>query len=437
MVHRLAADGLRVLAVAGRTIKEDHNGRDVGEDGAVPEELTEKLTLLGFVALADTPRPEAAPAVAALRTAGLDTIMITGDHPVTARAIATGLGFPVDRIVTGPEFAALDEAARTALASSATVFARISPEQKLRVIAALQRSGRVVGMTGDGANDAAAIRMADVGIGMGTRGSTSARSASDLVLTRPDLTLLLDALVEGRAMWDRVRDAVSVLVGGNAGEVGFTLVGTALTGRAPIGTRQFLLVNMLTDLLPSMAIALAPSPQEAALRMALLRSAPPSLGKPLARDIAVRGGATAAGALAAWQVGRLTGTRRRASTMALGALVGTQLGQTLLVGGRNSLVAATVAGSVVVLVGIVQTPGVSQFFGCTPVGPVAWGTVVTCAAASTALAALAGRFLGGEASAASSREAIFPVRDAPPSPLDGLRPAGAPVARTPEPRSGR
>jgi cation-transporting ATPase I len=275
-------------------------------------------------------------------------------------------------------------------------------------------------MTGDGANDAAAIRMADVGIGMAARGSTSARSAADLVLTRPDLTLLLDALVEGRAMWDRVRDAVSVLVGGNAGEVGFTLVGTALTGRAPLGTRQFLLVNMLTDLLPSMAIALAPSPQEAAQRIALLRAAPPSLGSPLVRDIAVRGAATAAGALAAWQVGRLTGTRRRASTMALGALVGTQLGQTLLVGGRNPLVAATVAGSVVVLVAIVQTPGVSQFFGCTPMGPVAWATVVTCAAA-----------------APSVREDIPPVRTAQPSALVVLRPSGGPAARTSAPRSGR
>ena len=438
MVQRLAADGLRVLAVAGRTLQEDHQGAQLGEDPLDPEELTEDLVLLGFVALADTPRREAAPTVAALRGAGLRTIMITGDHPVTARAIATGLGIPAGSVVTGLEFAALDEDARTELASRATVFARISPEQKLRVIAALQRSGRVVAMAGDGANDAAAIRLADVGIGMAGRGSTSARSAADVVLTCPDLTLLLDALVEGRAMWDRVRDAVSVLVGGNAGEVGFTVVGTALSGRAPIGTRQFLLVNMLTDLLPSMAIALAPTPQEAAQRLALLRSAPPSLGRPLARDIALRGAATAAGALAAWTVGRCTGRRRRASTMALAALVGTQLGQTLLVGGRNPLVAATVAGSVLALLALVQTPAVSQFFGCTPLGPVAWATVVACAAATTALAALAGRLLRGEAPAATSAREDFPaVRAAWPSPLVVLRPPAAPGLRTPTPRSGR
>lgn len=121
-------------------------------------------------------------------------------------------------------------------------------------------------MTGDGSNDAAAIRTADVGIGMAAHGSATARNAADLVLTEPDITLLLDALAEGRAMWRRVRDAVGILVGGNAGEVAFTLLGTAITGRAPVGTRQFLLVNLHTDMFPAMAVALshAPPPLEEA-----------------------------------------------------------------------------------------------------------------------------------------------------------------------------
>jgi len=358
-----------------------------------PEQFTEDLTLLGFVALADIPRPQAAPTIAALHTAGLATVMITGDHPVTAQAIAAGLGIPTGRVVTGPELAGLDDVARTRLVARASVFARVSPEQKLRIIAALQRSGRVVAMTGDGANDAAAIRLADVGIGMAAHGSTSARSAADLVLTDPDVSLILDALVEGRAMWGRVRDAVAILLGGNAGEVGFTLAGTALAGRAPIGTRQFLLVNMLTDLLPSMAIALAGTPADPGERQALLAGGVPSLGGPLLRDIAIRGTTTGAGALAAWQVGRFTGTRRRASTIALAALVGTQLGQTLLVGGRNPLVLATGVGSAAVLAGIIQTPGLSQFFGCTPLGPVAWVTATGCATGATLLAAAAPHLL--------------------------------------------
>jgi cation-transporting ATPase I len=248
-------------------------------------------------------------------------------------------------------------------------------------------------MTGDGANDAAAIRLADVGIGMAARGSTPARSAADLVLTEPDVGLLVDALVEGRAMWRRVRDAVAILLGGNAGEVGFTLVGTALAGQAPLGTRQFLLVNMLTDLLPAMAIALAPTPDQRAQRERLLAEGVPSLGAPLLHDIAVRGTATAAGALLAWQIGRWTGTRRRAGTMALAALVGTQLGQTLLVGRRNPLVLATGLGSAAVLVALVQTPVLSRFFGCTPLGPVAWSTVGACCVATTVLAGAADRLL--------------------------------------------
>jgi len=303
------------------------------------------------------------------------------------------LGIPAERVVTGPELAGLDEQARTALVTHASVFARVSPEQKLRIIGALQRAGRVVAMTGDGANDAAAIRLADVGIGMAAHGSVSARTAADLVLTTPDVSLILDALVEGRAMWGRVRDAVAILLGGNAGEVGFTLAGTALAGRAPIGTRQFLLVNMLTDLAPSMAIALAATPTDPAQRRNLLTDEVPSLGAPLLRDIAIRGATTGAGALMAFQIGRLTGTHRRAATIALAALVGTQLGQTLLIGARNPLVLATGLGSAALLAGLIQTPGISQFFGCTPLGPLAWTTVLASSTAATMIAAVAPRLL--------------------------------------------
>jgi len=392
MIHTLAGEGLRVLAVARRNISEV---RPETTDGPSPdpEELTEDLTLLGFLALADIPRPQSASTISTLHTAGLATVMITGDHPVTARAIAHQFGIPATRVVTGPELAGLDEQARTALVTQASVFARVSPEQKLQVIAALQSSGRVVAMTGDGANDAAAIRLADVGIGMAAHGSVSARTAADLVLTTPDVSLIIDALVEGRAMWGRVRDAVSILLGGNAGEVAFTLAGTALAGHAPIGTRQFLLVNMLTDLLPSMAIALAATPTDPAQRHDLLTDAVPSLGAPLLRDIAIRGTTTAAGAFTAYQIGRFTGRRKRASTIALAALVGTQLGQTLLVGGRNPLVLATGLGSAAALAAIIQTPGVSQFFGCTPLGPLAWATVTGASTTATLLAAAAPHLL--------------------------------------------
>ena len=379
-VQRLAGRGLRVLAVARRNMAKAAG--DVPAD--YPAELVGDLTLLGFLALADVARPGAAKTVADLQEAGLSVVMITGDHPVTAQAIAESLRVPADHVVTGPELATADESARLELVRSARVFARVSPEQKLRIVTTLQSDGRVVAMTGDGANDAAAIRVADVGIGMAARGSSSARSAADLVLAEPDVSLLPDALIEGRAMWRRVRDAVAILIGGNAGEVAFTLAGTALGGRAPLGTRQFLLVNMLTDLLPAMAIAVAPTPDSPSDRARLLSEGAPSLGRPLLTDIGVRGLTTSAGALGAWAAGRVTGTRRRASTMALAALVGTQLGQTLVVGGRDPLVAVTAIGSSAVLAAIIQTPFVSQFFGCTPLDPVAWALVLGWAAGATA-----------------------------------------------------
>jgi cation-transporting ATPase I len=271
----------------------------------------------------------------------------------------------------------------------------VSPEQKLQIIQALQQGGRVVAMAGDGANDAAAIRMADVGIGMAAKGSTSARSAADLVFTEPDISLVLDSLVEGRAMWRRVRDAVAVLVGGNVGEVLFTLLGTALAGHAPISTRQFLVVNMFTDLLPSMALALAPTPADPEERTSLLKAGPPSLGGPLLRDIGIRGAVTSLGALTAWQLGRIGGTRRRSGTIALASLVGAELGQTLLLGGRDPLVLATGLGSAAMLAAIIQTPGVSQFFDCTPLDPFAWTVVLGCSAGATLASAVVPRLVPG------------------------------------------
>ena len=377
-VHELASRGLRVLAVARRNVA------DVAE-AADPEEIAElgDLTLLGFIGLADTARPSAASTVSALRRAGIRPVMITGDHPVTARAIAASLGIPTSDLVTGPQLGELDEAARIEQVRRAAVFARVSPEQKLQIVEALQRDGQVVAMAGDGANDAAAIRLADVGIGIAARGSTSARTAADLVLTEPDLRALIDALVEGRAMWQRVRDAVAVLLGGNVGEIAFTLAGTALAGRAPISTRQFLVVNMFTDLLPSMALALTPTPTEPAQRAAVLSTGPPSLGRPLLHDIGFRGAVTSTSALLAWSIGRFIGTQRRAGTIGLATIVGAELGQTLLLGGGRPLVVGMSLGSALALVAMIQTPGVSRFFDCTPLGPVAWTVVLVCSMGAT------------------------------------------------------
>ncbi|WP_131806010.1 cation-translocating P-type ATPase, partial [Mycobacterium alsense] len=424
LVLRLAEQGLRVLAVAQRPWERGTTEEDTDADEV--DAAARDLELIGYVGLADTARASARPLIEALVESGRRVVLITGDHPVTARAIARQLGLPSDaREVSGAELAALDEDDRARLAADAQVFARVSPEQKVQIVAALQRSGQVTAMVGDGANDAAAIRMADVGIGVSGRGSSAARGAADIVLTDDDLGVLLDALVEGRGMWGGVRDAVSILVGGNVGEVLFTIIGTALgTGRAPVGTRQLLLVNLLTDMFPALAVAVTPQyPQpeddqdeggtadrdaeelQRAFQLAALSEPAPSLDAPLMRQIVTRGAVTAAGATSAWAIGRWTpGTERRTATMGLTALVATQLAQTLLTRRHSPLVIGTALGSAGVLVAIVQTPGVSQFFGCTPLGPVAWAGVIGSTAGATAVSVLAPNWLANRVAALEPKE---------------------------------
>jgi cation-transporting ATPase I len=411
VIASLAGTGLRVLAIAearppegapSRSTDPDSDsgtavGAPLGADGEPADlaALITGLTLVGFVAIADTPRATAAAAIRRLSGAGVRITMITGDHPTTASAIAEQLGIAEPhRVLTGAQLDSLPKRARLARIAETSVFARVSPEQKVRIVQALQQAGHVVAMTGDGSNDAAAIRLADVGIAMAGRGSISARTAADLVLADPDPTLIVAALLEGRALWGNVRDAVSILVGGNAGEIGFTVLGTAISGRAPLATRQLLLVNMLTDMLPALAVALAPAKpggDGTDGNVDPLAAGPVAglWGPALARDLAVRGTATAAGATLAWQCGRMTGRQRRADTMGLGALVGTQLGQTLITGRHSPLVIATSVVSAAALCAIVETPGVSQFFGCTPLGPVGWSVVAGSSAAATLAAVVA------------------------------------------------
>ena len=378
-VARLADEGLRLLAVAERRSGLPDRADDL-------EPLVGELTLIGFLGISDSPRDGASDAVRRMVEAGLRPVMVTGDHPATASAIARAVGLPAEAVLTGAELEQMTEEERVRRAAETTVFARVSPEQKVRIVEALRGSGRVVAMTGDGTNDAAAIRLADVGIGIGGAGSISARSAADLVLAEPDLTLMHDALVESRAMWHRMQEAVSILVGGNAGEVGFMMLGTAIAGRAPINIRQMLVVNLLTDMFPALAVALAAGRDRG--------SAAPvdsALGASLARTVAIRGTTTALGATLAWTIGRYTGRGRRADSMGLVALVGTQLGQTLLTDWRSPLVVATTLASAAVLLAIVETPGVSRLFGCTPIGPLAWTVAIAASLIGTVAAAAAQR----------------------------------------------
>ena len=311
-VRAMASDGLRVIAVAHRELTAGQAAAGRNDPDAFAALCGEGLRFAGLLGLSDTPRPDAAGVLEGLADRGIGIRLITGDHPVTATAIAAELGMAVtaDRVISGPDWEGLSRRGQEQAVRDRMVFARMSPEHKVQVVETLERVGQVCAMVGDGANDAAAIRVATVGIGVAARGSDPARTAADMILLDGRIASLLDALDEGRQLWRRVQAAVSVLLGGNAGEVAVAIIGTALTGRSPLNTRQLLLVNMLTDALP--AAALAVSRPHSDLRYA---GRGPDRAA-LWRTVATRGTVTAGAATGAWVLGSVSGRPRRASTVA-------------------------------------------------------------------------------------------------------------------------
>ncbi|MBK8264229.1 MAG: HAD-IC family P-type ATPase [Nannocystis sp.] len=377
----LAGEGLRVLALAERGATEE---RDL-DDARIA-----RLHFAGFITLSDPPRATAAQAITRLHAAGIDVLMITGDHPRTARRIADELGLLRGRaVLTGPELEALSDDELDPLLPQLAVIARATPAHKVRIVKAQQRAGRVVAMTGDGANDAAAIRLADVGIALGERSTLAARDAAGLIVVDERIETIVDAIAEGRAMWSSVRDAIAILTGGNLGEIGFAVASGVLGGGTALNPRQLLLINLLTDVAPAMAIALRP-PSEAALRDLLAEGPKAALGDALNRQILLRAITTASGAGAAWIAAKLIPGRHSGdATVALLALVATQLGQTLVVGAPTREIWAASLGSFALLLAIVETPGLSHLFGCTPIGPLGLGAAFGASALATGAAVIA------------------------------------------------
>ena len=387
-VAALAGEGLRVIAVARRELTAAQLS-SMGEDPE-PEEIAEfcrdGLTFVGLLGLSDTPREEAAELLADLERREIPVRLITGDHPLTATAIARELGLRVtsEQVISGAEWDALSRKDQERAVTDRVVFARMSPENKVQVVQTLERTGKVSAMVGDGANDAAAIRAATVGIAVVAHGSEAASTAADVVLLDERIDTLLDALDEGRELWQRVQAAVAVLLGGNAGEVAFAIIGSALTGSSPLNARQLLLVNMLTDALPATALAVSSLNESAAIA----GRGPDE--RALWRTVAVRGVTTASAAVGAWALASATGRPQRASTVALVSLVATQLGQTLL-DSRDPLVVATAVGSLGAMGTMISIPGLSQLLGCTPLGPLGWAQALGTATVATLGAAVVPR----------------------------------------------
>ena len=249
--ERFARDGYRVLAVAAR----DSDQATAPGEPTAPD-LEQGLHLLGLIAILDPPRPAAAATLAACRTAGITPVLITGDHPATARSIATALG-----IVT-PGEAVMDcgelDRATPATINATRVFARATPEQKLRIIQALQEAGNVVAMTGDGVNDGPALRRADIGIAMGKRGTEVARQAADLVLADDELGTVVAAAEEGRRVYANIRRFLLYALAGGTAEILVILIGPFVGLPLILLPAQILWVNLLTHGLPGVALGSEP-----------------------------------------------------------------------------------------------------------------------------------------------------------------------------------
>jgi magnesium-transporting ATPase (P-type) len=253
MVEQLAADGQRVIAVASRDVPQDHTVLDAGDiDG--------QLTFVGLIGLIDPPRDEAIEAVAECHAAGIRVKMITGDHAATARAIAGRIGLKnTERVVTGADIEAMDDALLAEVVHEADIYARTSPRHKLRLVTALQSHGVTVAMTGDGVNDAPALKRADAGIAMGIKGSEAAKEAAELVLADDNFASIAAAVREGRTVYDNIKKVISWTLPTNAGEA-LTIVVALFAGQAlPITAVQILWVNLVTAITLGMALAFEPS----------------------------------------------------------------------------------------------------------------------------------------------------------------------------------
>ena len=263
--EELAGEALRTLGVALRSVpKEDLRREDIDED------IEQQLVFLGLIGMIDPPREEARRAVARAKAAGIRPIMITGDHPRTAAVIARELGIDeAGRVVTGAEIAKLSADALGEIVNQVSVYARVDPEHKLRIVKALQRGGAVVAMTGDGVNDAPALKTADIGVAMGITGTDVSKQAADMILADDNFASIVAAIEEGRSIFSNIRKFLRYLLASNMGEVITMFVGVLLADRLglkaeqntvvlPLLATQLLWINLVTDGAPALALGMDP-----------------------------------------------------------------------------------------------------------------------------------------------------------------------------------
>lgn len=310
--ERWAASGLRVLAVAYHPLEQMQ---------ACSLEMEETCIFLGMAAMLDPPRPESKPAVLTAKKAGIRPVMITGDHPVTALAVAEKIGIleAGDLAVTGPELDQMTEGELDRKLESISVYARVSPEHKIRIVEAWQRQGQIVAMTGDGVNDAPALKKADIGVAMGIMGTEVSKDAASMILTDDNFATMIKAVANGRNVYRNIRNAVQFLLSGNMAGILCVLYTSLLALPMPFAPVHLLFINLLTDSLPAIAIGMEPQedglldqpprdPKEGILTASFLIR------------LLVQGMLIALCTMTAYHVGMETGGAGTASTMAFSAL---------------------------------------------------------------------------------------------------------------------
>jgi len=272
--EQLAGQALRTLGVAGRSLPVQALQERKIDDG-----IEQELVFLGIIGMIDPPREEAKQAVARARSAGIRPLMITGDHPITAMMIATELGIATNgRAITGIELHQLSDEALAQTVRDVSVYARVNPEHKLRIVKALQSNGGTVAMTGDGVNDAPALKKADIGIAMGITGTDVSKEAADVVLTDDNFATIIAAVEEGRAIFDNIRKFLRYLLSSNIGEVLTMFFGVLLARKIglqaegngvllPLAATQILWINLVTDGAPALALGVDPADPDVMKRL--------------------------------------------------------------------------------------------------------------------------------------------------------------------------
>jgi magnesium-transporting ATPase (P-type) len=426
-VDRLADRALRTLAVAYRPLP---------PEAAADESVERELIYLGLVGIIDPARPEARASVSEAAAAGVRVVMITGDHPRTAIRVADdlGIGGRGARALTGAELEGLDDDGLRAAVRDISVYARVAPEHKLRIVDALQADGAVVAMTGDGVNDAPALRSADIGVAMGIAGTDVAKQAADMILADDNFATIIAAIREGRGIFANIRKCLRFLLSSNVGEVLTMLLGVVLAAglglqdagdavAVPLLATQILWVNLLTDSAPALALGVDPPPPDV-MRRPPRRRTDRLIDREMWRGILWIGAVTAVVSLAALDLGLAGGylggggSIDQARTMAFTTLVIAQLFNCF--NARSDRASAfsrlftnrwlwgAVAVSLMLQVAVVELPVLNEAFSTAPLGIGDWGICV--ALASVVLWAEELRKLGARRrEAASGRPAGGPA----------------------------